>query len=184
MSRLLKKYKEEMIPVMMEKFKYSNQWQVPRLKKIVINMGRGGEAMTDHKILDVAMDELAMITGQRPVMTRAKKSISNFKLRKGTPIGCKVTLRRKMMYEFFDRLINVVLPRIRDFRGVSESSFDKYGNFSLGIREQIIFPEVDFDKVARTNGMDITIVTNSEKKEEVRELFALMGMPFRKSGVN
>ncbi len=180
MSRLLNKYRNEIIPIMIKKFNYTNPWQVPRLKKIVINMGRGGEAMSDRKILDTAVEELAMITGQRPVITRAKKSISNFKLRKGVPIGCKVTLRRKRMYEFFDKLINVVLPRIRDFQGISPFSFDKNGNFSLGIREQIIFPEIDFDKVTKINGMNITIVTNSTKKEEVKELFSLLGMPFRK----
>jgi len=181
MSRLLKKYREEIIPGMMQRFGYSNQWQVPRLKKIVINMGRGGEAMSDRKILDTAMEELAMIAGQRPVMTRAKKSISNFKLRKGTPIGCKVTLRKKIMYEFFDRLVNVVLPRIRDFRGVSDFSFDKNGNFSLAVREQIVFPEIDFDKVTKINGMDISIVSSSRKKEEVKELLLRLGMPFKKS---
>ena len=166
---------------MMKKFGYKNQWQVTRLKKIVINMGRGGEAMSDGKILDTAMKELAMITGQTPVITRGKKSISNFKLRKGTPIGCKVTLRKKIMYEFFDRLVNVVLPRIRDFQGVGDSSFDQSGNFSLGIREQIIFPEIDYDKVTKVGGMDITVVTTSTKKKEAKELLLLLGVPFRKS---
>ena len=181
MSRLLKRYREEVIPEMMRRFGYKNPWQAVRLEKIVINMGRGGEAMSDHKILDTAMKELATITGQFPAITRGKKSISNFKLRKGNPIGCKVTLRKKIMYEFFDRLVNVVLPRIRDFQGLSDSSFDQSGNFSLGIREQIVFPEIDYDKVTKIGGMDITIVTSSAKKEEVKELLALLGMPFRKS---
>ena len=181
MSRLLKRYREEIVPEMMKRFGYKNPWQVPRLEKIVINMGRGGEAMADRKILDTAVEELALISGQRPVITRGKKSISNFKLRKGAPIGCRVTLRKKIMYEFFDRLVNVVLPRIRDFQGLNSSSFDKEGNFSLGIREQIIFPEIDYDKVSKVNGMDITIVTSAKKKEEVKELFILLGMPFKRT---
>ncbi len=181
MSRLLKRYREEIVPEMMKRFGYKNQWQVTRLEKIVINMGRGGEAMSDQKILDTAMKELATITGQTPVITRGKKSISNFKLRKGMPIGCKVTLRKKIMYEFFDRLVNVVLPRIRDFQGLNDFSFDQSGNFSLGIQEQIVFPEINYDKVTKIGGMDITIVTTSGKKEEVKELLVLLGMPFRKS---
>jgi len=177
--RLKKLYQEHIIPYMMKRFGYKNIMQVPRLEKIVVNMGVG-EATQDRKLLDAAMKELALITGQKPAVRRAKRSISQFKLRKGMPIGCKVTLRRDRMYEFLDRLINVAVPRIRDFRGLSERSFDGRGNYSLGIHEQIIFPEIDYDKVERVRGMDITIVTTAKTDEEAYELLKEFGMPFRR----
>ncbi len=177
--RLLKKYREEVVPEMMNRFGYKSVMQVPRLEKIVINMGIG-EAARDIKILEKAMDELAMITGQRPAIRRARKSISNFKIRRGMPVGCKVTLRRARMYEFFDRFVNVILPRLRDFRGVPTNSFDGRGNYNLGLAEQTIFPEIDLDKVTRVQGMDIAFVTTAETDEEARALLELLGMPFRK----
>ncbi|MDD5045224.1 MAG: 50S ribosomal protein L5, partial [Candidatus Omnitrophica bacterium] len=155
-----------------------NKFQAPRLEKIVINMGVG-EAMKDIKILDKAMEELGVITGQKPVIRRAKKAISNFKTRAGIPVGCKVTLRRNIMYEFLDRFLNIALPRIRDFRGVPTDSFDKAGNYSLGIVDQAIFPEIDYDKIGRTQGMDITFVTKAGSIKEARELLRLFGMPFK-----
>jgi large subunit ribosomal protein L5 len=164
---------------MMRTFSFKNRYQVPRLDKIVINMGVS-EALQDIKLLDKSMEELALITGQRPIIRRAKKAIANFKIRKGNPIGCKVTLRRKMMYEFLDRLINVALPRIRDFRGLNSNSFDEAGNFSLGLSEQAIFPEIEYDKLTRPQGMDITIVIrNSKCKQHSLGLLRLFGMPFR-----
>ncbi|HOX54728.1 MAG: 50S ribosomal protein L5 [Candidatus Omnitrophica bacterium] len=178
--RLVEKYNNEIIPKMMESFKYKNKLQVPRLVKIVVNMGVG-EAIQDIKIMDQAMDELATITGQRPTLRRAKKAISNFKIREGLPVGCKVTLRRNMMYEFLDRLVNVALPRIRDFGGVPPDSFDQGGNYSLGLSEQTIFPEIETDKTPRVQGMDITIVTTAKNKEESKELLRLFGLPFRKN---
>ncbi|MBM3249020.1 MAG: 50S ribosomal protein L5 [Candidatus Omnitrophica bacterium] len=177
--RLIEKYNNEIIPKMMEIFKYKNKLEVPRLVKIVVNMGVG-EAIQDIKILDQAMDELATITGQRPSLRRAKKAISNFKIREGLPVGCKVTLRRNMMYEFMDRLVNVALPRIRDFNGVPPDSFDQSGNYSLGLSEQTIFPEIETDRTPRVQGMDITIVTTSKNKEESKELLRLFGVPFKK----
>jgi large subunit ribosomal protein L5 len=177
--RLIEKYNNEIIPKMMEIFKYKNKLEVPRLVKIVVNMGVG-EAIQDIKILDQAMDELATITGQRPSLRRAKKAISNFKIREGLPVGCKVTLRRKMMYEFMDRLVNVALPRIRDFNGVPGESFDQSGNYSLGLTEQTIFPEIETDRTPRVQGMDITIVTTAKNKEESKELLRLFGVPFKK----
>lgn len=176
--RLLEKYNQEIIPKLIEEFKYKNKYQLPRITKIVINMGVGEEAK-DSKVLDEAMNELAIITGQRPIVTRAKKSISNFKIRKNDPVGCKVTLRWYRMYEFLDRFISVVLPRIRDFRGVPKSSFDKCGSFSLGLSEQAIFPEIDYDKVSRTQGMNISIVIDSSTKQKSIELLKLFGMPFK-----
>ena len=177
--RLLEKYRNEIVPQMQEKFNLKNKLEVPRLEKIVINMGVG-EAQPDIKILDKAMEELALITGQKPIMRRAKKAIANFKIRKGNPIGCKVTLRRTMMYEFLDRMISVALPRIRDFRGISPESFDEKGNFSLGLTEQTIFPEIDYDKMTRTQGMDITfVIKNAKSKERAEELLRLFGIPFR-----
>jgi len=176
--RLLEKYNQEIIASMMEKFSYKNKYQVPRLEKVVINMGVG-EAIGDIKILDKAMEELAAITGQRPLLRRAKKAISNFKIRQGVPVGCKVTLRRNIMYEFMDRFLNIALPRIRDFRGVPLDSFDKNGNYTLGITDQSIFPEIDYDKITRAQGMDITFVTNAKSTEEARELLRLFGMPFK-----
>ena len=178
--RLLEKYRNEIVPAMKAKFGYRSSMAVPRLKKIVINMGIG-QGAHDIKILEKCMDELAMITGQKPIMCRAKKAISNFKVRKGLPVGCKVTLRKAMMYEFFDRLLSVALPRIRDFKGFPHSSFDESANYSLGLSEQTIFAEVEVDKVVRTQGMDITIVTNSKSKEEVLELLKFFGFPFRRA---
>ncbi len=179
--RLLEKYRKEIIPRMMEKFSLKNQFAVPRLEKIVINMGVG-EAIADIKILDKAIEELAAITGQKPIIRRAKKAIANFKIRQGLPIGCKVTLRRTMMYEFMDRLINVAMPRIRDFRGVPDDSFDKAGNYTLGLAEQTIFPEIEYDRITRSQGMDITFVIKHVKStEQARELLRFFGMPFKES---
>ncbi len=177
--RLLEKYRKEIVPQMMQAFKLKNGLAVPRLEKIVINMGVG-EALTDIKLLEKSMEELSIITGQRPIIRRAKKAISNFKIRKGSAIGCKVTLRRTMMYEFMDRLLNIALPRIRDFRGVSTDSFDQEGNYSTGLTEQNIFPEIDYDKMTRTQGMDITfVIKNAKNKERSQELLRLFGMPFK-----
>lgn len=179
MTRLSKVYLDKIVPAMVEKFSYKNRLQVPYIEKIVINMGIG-EAATDVKILETAMNELAVITGQRPVIRRAKKAIANFKIREGQPVGCKVTLRSHHMYEFFDRLINITLPRIRDFRGIPGESFDGQGNYAFGLTEQTIFPEIDYDKIKRNQGMDIIIVTTAKSKEESYELLRLFGMPFRK----
>ncbi len=177
--RLLEKYRNEIIPKMMEAFSFKNRLAVPRLEKIVVNMGVG-EALQDIKILEKAMEELSSITGQKPILRRAKKAIANFKIKQGQPIGCKVTLRRTIMYEFLDRLISIALPRIRDFRGISPDSFDEAGNYTLGITEQSIFPEIDYDKVSRMQGMDITLVIkNVKSKEQARELLKLFGMPFQ-----
>jgi len=177
--RLLETYRSSIVPDMMKAFGYKNQMQVPKLKKIVINVGLG-EATQDIKMLEAAQHELAAITGQKPVTTRAKKAIANFKIRKGSAIGCKVTLRRYMMYEFLDRMISVAIPRIRDFRGLPANSFDGSGNYSFGLNEQVIFPEVDVDKVMKTHGMDITIVTDAKSEKEAFELLKLFGMPFKK----
>jgi len=177
--RLLEKYKNDIIPLMMQTFKLNNKMAVPRLDKIVVNMGVG-EALQDIKILDRAMEDLGVITGQKPIMRRAKKAISNFKIKQGNPVGCKVTLRRVKMYEFMDRLLNVTLPRIRDFRGVPTDSFDQAGNYTLGITDHAIFPEIDYDKIPRSQGMDITIVLkNVGSIEQARELLRLFGMPFK-----
>jgi len=177
--RLLEKYRNEIIPKMMEAFSLKNRFAVARLEKIVVNMGVG-EALQDIKILDKAMDDLATITGQKPILRRTKKAIANFKIKQGQAIGCKVTLRRTIMYEFLDRLISIALPRIRDFRGISPDSFDKAGNYTMGITEQSIFPEIDYDKVGRTQGMDITLVIkNAKTNEQSRELLKLFGMPFK-----
>lgn len=177
--RLLEKYRNEVVPQMLQSFNLKNKFAVCRLEKIVVNMGIG-EGAQDIKIIEKAMEDLAIITGQKPVLRRAKKAIANFKIRQGHPIGCKVTLRRAMMYEFMDRLINVALPRIRDFRGVSPDSFDPAGNYTLGINEQGIFPEVDYDRVSRTQGMDITFcIKNAKSKEQAREFLRLFGMPFK-----
>ena len=178
MARLKDKYREKIVPALMEKFGYKNKLQVPRLEKIVINAGLG-TAIQDAKILDEAVSEIALITGQRPVTTRAKKSIAGFKLRKGVQIGCMVTLRGKRMYEFLDRLLNVGLPRIRDFRGVLPKAFDGSGNYTLGITEQGMFPEISFDKIETVYGMAITIVTTARHDDEARELLRLFGMPFK-----
>ena len=177
--RLLDKYRNEIIPSMMQKYKLANALAVPKIDKVVVNMGVG-EGMEDVKILEKAMDELSMITGQKPLLRRSKKAIANFKIRQGHPIGCKVTLRRAMMYEFMDRLINVAMPRIRDFRGVPTDSFDEAGNYTLGLSEQNIFPEIEYDKVTRPQGMDITfVIKNVKSEEQARELLRLFGMPFR-----
>lgn len=177
--RLVEKYEKEVIPQMMQTFNISNKFAVPRIKKIVVNMGVG-EALQDIKILEKALEELTMITGQKPVIRRAKKAISNFKIRQGNPVGCKVTLRRAKMYEFMDRLINIAMPRIRDFRGVSADSFDQSGNYTIGLTEQNIFPEIDIDKVTRSQGMDITFVIEGVKnKEQAKEFLRLFGMPFK-----
>ncbi len=176
--RLLEKYKKQIIPEMMKIFGFKNTLQVAKINKIVINMGVG-QAITDIKILESAMANLAMITGQKPVMTRAKKAIANFKLREGLPIGCKVTLRGNIMYEFLDRLISAAIPRIKDFRGVSGKSFDGTGNYAFGITEQMVFPEIDYDLVLKTQGMDIIIATTASNDLEAYELLKLMGMPFR-----
>jgi large subunit ribosomal protein L5 len=176
--RLLEKYRNDISVKLMESFKLKNRMAVPRVEKIVINMGVG-EALLDIKMLEKSMEELSVITGQKPIMRRAKKAISNFKVRQGAPVGCKVTLRRARMYEFMDRLINVSLPRIRDFRGVSLDSFDKGGNYTLGLSDQGIFPEIDYDKITRTQGMDITfVIKNAKTTEQARELLRLFGMPF------
>jgi len=177
--RLLEKYRKEIVPQMMQELKLKNKMAVPGIAKVVVNMGVG-EALQDIKILERAMDELAQITGQKPIMRRAKKAISNFKIKEGSPIGCKVTLRRAMMYEFMDRLLNIALPRIRDFRGVSPDAFDKAGNYTLGLSEQGIFPEIEYDKLTRTQGMNITfVVKNVRNREEARLMLKLFGLPFK-----
>lgn len=179
MSRLSEKFKNEVSPSLVEKFDYSSVMEAPRVDKIVLNMGIG-DAVSNTKNLDKAVEELALIAGQKPVVTRAKKSIAAFRLREGMPIGAKVTLRGERMYEFLDKLVSVSLPRVRDFRGVSPKSFDGRGNYTLGIKEQLIFPEIDFDDVNKVRGLDITIVTTAETDEEGRELLKQMGMPFKK----
>ena len=178
MARLKEIYKEKIISGLMKEFSYKNVMQVPKLEKIVVNMGLG-EAVQDAKVLDHAVEEMTSITGQRPVITKAKKSISNFKLRAGMQIGCKATLRKERMYEFFDRLVNIALPRIRDFKGVSDKGFDGRGNYSLGIREQIIFPEINYDKINKIQGMGIVIVTTAKTDEEGKALLRFLGIPFR-----
>ena len=179
MSRLKEQYDNEIVDALTKKFSYSNIMQVPKLDKIVVNIGVG-EAKENAKILESAMGDLEKITGQKPVITKAKKSIANFKLREGMPIGCKVTLRGERMYEFFDRLVNLALPRVRDFRGINPNSFDGRGNYALGIKEQLIFPEIEYDKVDKIRGMDIIIVTTAQSDEEGRELLSQFGMPFAK----
>ncbi len=177
--RLLEKYRNEIVPHMMQTFQIKNKMAVPHLEKVVINMGVG-EGIQDIKILEKAMEELGTITGQKPIMRRAKKAIANFKIKEGHPIGCKVTLRKAMMYEFMDRLINIALPRIRDFRGVSVDSFDKAGNYTMGLSEQNIFPEIEYDKISRAQGMDITfVIKKSGSSERSKELLRSFGMPFK-----
>ena len=176
--RLLERYKKEVVPALMKTFGYKNALQAPRIKKVVVNMGVG-EALQDLKFLEKSMDDLALITGQKPVMTRSKKAIANFKVKMNQPVGCRVTLRRSRMYEFLDRFISVALPRIRDFRGLNPNSFDKSGNYSIGITEQAIFPEVDADKITRIQGMDIIIVIDSKSAQESMELLKLLGSPFK-----
>jgi len=178
LPRLKDKFKDEIIKTMMERFDYKNPMQVPRLHKVVINMGVG-EAIQNSKVIDAAVNDLTIISGQRPIVTKAKKSIAAFKLRAGMSVGCKVTLRGDRMYEFVDRLFNVALPRVRDFRGISPQSFDGRGNYSMGVREQLIFPEIDYDKIDKVRGMDIIFVTTAPTDEEARELLRLLGMPFK-----
>ena len=179
MSRLKEMYSTEIMDAMKKKFGYKNVMQIPKLEKIVINMGVG-EARENAKVLDAAVKDLETISGQKAVITRAKKSVANFKLREGMPIGCKVTLRGEKMYEFADRLVNLALPRVRDFRGVNPDAFDGRGNYALGIKEQLIFPEIEYDKIDKVRGMDIIFVTTAETDEEARELLTLFGMPFKK----
>lgn len=177
--RLQEAYEKDIRPALQKEFNYRNPMQVPKLEKIVLNIGVG-EAITDSKTVDAAAAELALIAGQKPVVTRAKQSIAGFKLREGMPIGCKVTLRRRRMYEFLDRLVNIALPRVRDFRGVNPKSFDGCGNYSLGIKEQIVFPEIDYDKVSQVRGLDITFVTTAASNDEAKALLTGFNMPFRK----
>ncbi len=178
MSQLKSYYEKEVVPKLLETFKYSNMMQVPKLKKVVLNMGMG-EAIHNIKLLDAAVEELTIISGQKPIITRAKKSIAAFKLREGMPIGCMVTLRNDRMYDFFNKLVNVALPRVRDFRGISGTALDGNGNYSLGIKEHIIFPEIDYDKIDRIKGMNISIVTSATNDAEGKELLKLLGMPFK-----
>ena len=179
MNRLQEKYNTSVRTELANKFAYQSSMQIPRLEKIVINMGVG-DAVANSKVLDDAVEELTLIAGQKPVVTKAKKSIANFKLREGMPIGCKVTLRGERMYEFLDKLVSIALPRVRDFRGVNPNAFDGRGNYTLGVKEQLIFPEINFDQVKKIRGMDIVIVTTANTDEEGRALLTLMGMPFRK----
>ena len=178
MSRLKETYQTDLMPALTKEFSYTSPMEVPRLEKIVLNMGLG-EAIQNIKVLDAAMEELTLIAGQRPVVTRARKSIASFKLREGMPIGCMVTLRKGMMYEFFDKLVNVALPRVRDFRGLSDKSLDGRGNFTVGIKEHIIFPEIEYDKIDKIKGLNITIVTTAKTDEEGKALLKMMGMPFK-----
>ena len=179
MSRYKEMYKNEIVDAMTKKFGYKNVMEVPKLEKIVINMGVG-EAKENAKVLDSAVKDLETITGQKVVLTRAKNSVANFKIREGMPIGCKTTLRGEKMYDFMDRLVNLALPRVRDFRGVSADSFDGRGNYALGVKEQLIFPEIEYDKVEKVRGMDVILVTTAKTDEEARELLRLFGMPFAK----
>lgn len=179
MNRLVEKYQKEITPALVSKFNYKSVMEVPKIEKIVINMGVG-EAVSNSKALDTAVEELTLISGQKPLVTRAKKSIAQFRLREGMPIGAKVTLRGERMYEFFEKLVAVTLPRVRDFRGISKKAFDGRGNYTLGVKEQLIFPEIDYDKVNKVRGMDIVIVTTANTDEEAREMLTLFGMPFQK----
>ncbi|MET1031667.1 50S ribosomal protein L5 [Domibacillus tundrae] len=179
MNRLKEKYQKEITPALVSKFNYTSVMQVPKVDKIVVNMGVG-EAVQNAKVLDTAVEELTQITGQKPMVTKAKNSIAGFRLREGMPIGAKVTLRGERMYEFLDKLVSISLPRVRDFRGVSKKAFDGRGNYTLGVKEQLIFPEIDYDKVSKVRGMDIVIVTTANTDEEARELLTQIGMPFQK----
>ncbi len=180
MARLKERYREEVAPALRDRFEYKNVMQIPRLEKIVVNMGVG-EAAQNSRALDGAMDDLAKITGQKPQLRRARKSVAGFKIREGMPVGARVTLRGQRMWEFLDRLISIALPRVRDFRGINPRSFDGRGNFALGIREQLIFPEISYDAVDATRGLDVAVVTTAGTDEEARELLRLLGMPFRTS---
>lgn len=177
MTRLQEKYEKEVIPAMIEKFGYKNVMEIPKLEKVVINMGVG-EARENQKVLESAISDLTLISGQKPILTRAKKSVANFKIRENMPLGCKVTLRKSQMFEFADKLMSIALPRVRDFRGVSSKAFDGRGNYSLGIKEQLIFPEIEYDKIDKVRGMDIIFVTTANTDEEARELLRFLGMPF------
>ncbi len=177
LTRLQERYEKEVVPAMMEKFGYKNIMQVPKLEKIVINMGVG-EAKDNPKVLESAVSDLQLIAGQKPILTRAKKSVANFKIRENMALGCKVTLRKANMYEFADKLMSIALPRVRDFRGVSSKAFDGRGNYSLGVKEQLIFPEIEYDKIDKVRGMDIIFVTTANTDEEARELLRFLGMPF------
>lgn len=179
MNRLQEKYKNEVTKTMMEKFNYKSVMEIPKIDKIVLNMGVG-EAVSNTKTLDAAVEELALISGQKPLVTKAKKSIATFRLREGMPIGAKVTLRNERMYEFLDKLVSVSLPRVRDFRGVSKKAFDGRGNYTLGVKEQLIFPEIDFDKIGKVRGLDIVVVTTANTDEEAYTLLEALGMPFQK----
>jgi len=178
MAQLKKIYEDETVPALQDSFQYANRMQIPKIEKIVLNMGLG-EAINDNKIMEEAVQELEIISGQKPIITRAKKSIAAFKLREGMPVGCTVTLRRERMYDFYSKLVNIALPRVRDFRGVSPKGFDGRGNYTLGIKEQIIFPEIDYDNVNRIKGLNVTIVTSAKTDKEGFTLLQLMGMPFR-----
>lgn len=178
-SRIKDKYQQEVVPALRKEFNYKNPMQVPMIKKVVVNIGMG-EAIQNAKAMDAAVSDLASITGQRPVITRAKRSVAAFKLREGMQIGCMVTLRGERMYHFLDKLMNVALPRLRDFQGVSPEAFDGHGNYTLGLREQLVFPEIDYDKVDKLRGMEVSIVTSARTDEEGRQLLKLMGMPFKK----
>lgn len=180
MARLKEKYSTEVVPKLRDKFQYKNIMQVPKLEKVVINMGCG-DAIQNAKTIDAAVSDMALISGQKPVVTKAKKSIAGFKLRAGMPIGCKVTLRGDRMYEFVDKLFNITLPRVRDFRGVSPKAFDGRGNYTMGIKEQLVFPEIEYDKIDKVRGMDIVFVTSAQTDEEARELLKLLGMPYREA---
>ncbi len=180
MARLKDFYKKEVAAALKEKFGYKNVMQIPKLDKIVVNIGCG-DSKDNSKLLDAAVNDLAIITGQKPIITTAKKSVSNFKVREGMKLGCKVTLRGEMMYEFLDRLFNIALPRVRDFRGINPNSFDGRGNYSMGIKEQLIFPEIEYDKIEKIRGMDIIMVTTAETDEEAKELLTLMGAPFARN---
>ena len=180
MSRLQEYYKNEVAPAMMKKFGYKNVMQIPKLEKIVVNIG-AGDSKDNSKLLDAAVSELAMITGQKPLITVAKKSVSNFKVGEGMKLGCKVTLRSDKMYEFMDRLFNIALPRVRDFRGINPNSFDGRGNYALGIKEQLIFPEIEYDKIEKIRGMDVIFVTTAKTDEEAKELLTLMGAPYARA---
>ena len=180
MSRLHEKYTAEIAPALMQKFGYKSPMQIPKLEKVVINIGLG-EAKDNAKVIDAACNDLALITGQKPIVTKARKSVANFKIREGMSIGCKVTLRSEKMYEFVDKLFNVALPRVRDFRGINPNGFDGRGNYALGLKEQLIFPEIDYDKIDKIRGMDINFVTTAANDEEAKELLTLMGAPFARS---
>jgi len=178
MSKLKETYQNDFVPALIKEFKYKSPMEAPQLEKMILNMGLG-EAIQNIKVLDAAMEELALVSGQRPIVTRARKSIASFKLRAGMPIGCMVTLRRVRMYDFFDKLVNIALPRVRDFRGLSDKSFDGRGNYTLGIKEHIIFPEIDYDKIDKIKGLNISIVTTAKTDVEGKALLKMMGMPFR-----